>query len=126
VQVVRELYGVMAARGATAGFVVTSGTFSDDAREFAQGRNIYLVDGRKLFGLIQQARSSLRSRAAPVPPRQPQLLGVRPERQPDMQTSVPDCPKCSAPMVRRTARKGANAGAQFWGCSNFPRCHGTR
>ena len=35
---------------------------------------------------------------------------------------VPDCPKCARPMVRRTARKGANAGSECWGCSGFPRC----
>lgn len=37
---------------------------------------------------------------------------------------VPDCPKCGRPMVRRTARRGANAGGEFWGCSEFPRCRG--
>lgn len=38
--------------------------------------------------------------------------------------SVPDCPKCGQSMVRRTARRGANAGNEFWGCSEFPRCRG--
>lgn len=28
-------------------------------------------------------------------------------------------------MVRRRARRGANAGKDFWGCSEFPRCRGT-
>ena len=37
---------------------------------------------------------------------------------------VPDCPKCGRPMVRRTARRGANANGEFWGCSEFPRCRG--
>ena len=37
---------------------------------------------------------------------------------------VPNCPKCDRPMVRRTARRGANAGGEFWGCSEFPRCRG--
>lgn len=32
------------------------------------------------------------------------------------------CPKCGSGMVLRTAKKGANAGGQFWGCSQFPRC----
>ena len=27
-------------------------------------------------------------------------------------------------MVRRTARRGANVGSEFWGCSEFPRCRG--
>jgi len=29
-------------------------------------------------------------------------------------------------MKLRTARKGSNAGGQFWGCTEFPRCRGTR
>ena len=37
---------------------------------------------------------------------------------------IPICPKCDRPMVRRTARRGANAGSEFWGCSEFPRCRG--
>lgn len=34
------------------------------------------------------------------------------------------CPKCGAPMVKRTARKGARAGKPFYGCSNYPTCRG--
>lgn len=36
--------------------------------------------------------------------------------------SVPLCPKCGAVMVKRKAAKGAFAGNEFWGCSNYPRC----
>ncbi|HYD76500.1 restriction endonuclease [Ramlibacter sp.] len=116
VHVVRELFGVMVARGAAGAFVVTSGGFSSDARAFAEGRNITLVDGPKLFGLIQQAKASS---AAPsgAPP-------VRPSAQTAQRT--PDCPKCKAPMVRRTAKNGPNAGSHFWGCSRYPSCRGTR
>ncbi len=32
------------------------------------------------------------------------------------------CPKCGSSMVLRTAKKGANAGNQFWGCSEYPKC----
>ncbi len=32
------------------------------------------------------------------------------------------CPKCGSTMVLRTAKQGANAGKQFWGCSAFPKC----
>lgn len=32
------------------------------------------------------------------------------------------CPKCGSDMVLRTAKRGENAGRQFWGCSAFPRC----
>ena len=32
------------------------------------------------------------------------------------------CPRCGAPMVIRTAKRGPYIGKQFWGCSRFPRC----
>ena len=35
------------------------------------------------------------------------------------------CPKCGKPMVIRTAKKGADAGKQFYGCSGFPNCRYT-
>ena len=36
------------------------------------------------------------------------------------------CPICSGSMVLRAAKRGNNAGKSFWGCSNYPRCKGTR
>jgi restriction system protein len=41
-------------------------------------------------------------------------------------SSETGCPKCGAELVRRTARKGANAGRQFYGCSGFPSCRYVR
>lgn len=114
VEVVRELYGVMAARGAAGGFVVTSGRFTEDARAFADGRNVKLVDGARLLGLIKLARQSLAGGAEPEAVTNTAAA-----------SSQPKCPVCQSAMVRRTARKGANAGAQFWGCSNYPGCRGT-
>ena len=38
---------------------------------------------------------------------------------------APGCPRCGADMVLRTARRGANQGNQFWGCSTFPKCRNT-
>lgn len=32
------------------------------------------------------------------------------------------CPKCSSPLVMRTARKGVNARKKFLGCSAYPKC----
>ncbi|MCL2023396.1 MAG: NERD domain-containing protein [Oscillospiraceae bacterium] len=32
------------------------------------------------------------------------------------------CPRCAAPLVERTAKKGANVVNRFWGCSNYPKC----
>ena len=32
------------------------------------------------------------------------------------------CPKCGAPLILRMAKKGKNAGQNFYGCSSFPKC----
>ncbi len=119
VDVVRELYGVMAARGATGGFVVTSGRFTDDAISFASGRNVTLVDGPKLLGLIRQARAGAGQPAA----RPDAAMAPRPTADSGLATV---CPLCTKPMVRRTAKRGANAGGESWGCTGYPACRGTR
>lgn len=36
--------------------------------------------------------------------------------------TAPTCPKCGGSMLLRTAKSGANAGGQFWGCANYPKC----
>ncbi len=125
VPVVRELYGAMAAMGAAGGFVVTSGKFTSDALEFANGRNLRLIDGAKLHHLLRQAKvtATAESTGQPKPNR-----GAA--RAPDSDTgsgnaAVPSCPRCAQAMVRRIAKKGANAGQQFWGCSAYPRCRET-
>ena len=41
-------------------------------------------------------------------------------------SSSPSCPLCSSPMKLRTAKQGKNAGSQFWGCSQYPKCKGTK
>ena len=37
-------------------------------------------------------------------------------------SAIPTCPKCSIPMVERTAGSGPNKGGKFWGCRNYPKC----
>lgn len=106
VQPVREFYGVMAAAGAACGYFVTSGTFTEDAKAFVRGLNLELIDGQKLKSMIGTVAN-----VAPVP--SPAHV-------------APQCPKCGAAMQIRVARKGANAGQKFWGCSTYPRCNGTQ
>lgn len=117
VAVVRELYGVMAASGAAGGFVVTSGRFTDEAIAFADGRHLQLVDGPRLFGLLQQARSALATK-----PRQASAGPATTQKT----EATPACPSCGAAMVPRTAKRGAHAGAAFWGCASYPACKATR
>ncbi|WP_277057794.1 restriction endonuclease [Trichlorobacter lovleyi] len=58
VQPVREFYGVMAANGATGGYFVSSGVYTDEAKKFAQGLNLELIDGPQLKSLIDRVRMS--------------------------------------------------------------------
>jgi ssDNA-binding Zn-finger/Zn-ribbon topoisomerase 1 len=37
-------------------------------------------------------------------------------------TTGPQSATCSGTILLRTAKIGANAGGQFWGCANYPRC----
>jgi len=118
VQPVRELYGVMAAKRVAGGFVVTSGEFTEEARSFAQGREVQLINGKALQSAIRvQAASAPRATTSQVP--QP----VSPEA-----GAALSCPLCNAPMVLRQARSGPTAGKKFWGCSQFSqtKCRGTR
>ena len=118
VEVVRELYGVMTAKGASGGFVVTSGRFTEDAKAFAEGRNVQLVDGPKLLAMIQEAKQSIGDTL--------QQPAFRLPTEPHGTAKAPTCPKCSSAMVRRTARKGSNVGGEFWGCTEYPKCKGIR
>jgi restriction system protein len=113
VAVIRELYGVMAAERVAGGYVVTSGTFTKDAKQFASGRNIELIDGQALDALLRDGRS-----AAPAVVR-PMDRSISPEKE------APTCPKCKTPMVARTAKKGSHVGGSFWGCAQYPKCRHT-
>ncbi|MFO8083343.1 MAG: restriction endonuclease [Desulfobacterales bacterium] len=106
VKIIRELYGVVAAEGATGGIVITSGQFTWEAREFARGKPIELIDGNQLQRLIAGVQKN-------------------PDHTADRLTEIP-CPLCGAEMVLRTAKKGARAGEKFWGCATFPKCRGIR
>jgi hypothetical protein len=73
-------------------------------------------------------KSVIDQRAAAQIPTQVAQTSQAPSRSqtaPLLQSRV-TCPRCGSPMVRRTARRGRNAGNQFWGCSRYPQCKGTR
>lgn len=131
VAVARELYGVMAAQGATGGFVVTSGHFSRDAQEFASGRNIHLIDGTRLQRLFKQLPPPTRRSPDMRHATSPHPTPVPPEPDPEAPqahsvysaiVAPPKCPRCGALMVKRLARVGSHAGEPFWGCARFPKC----
>ena len=112
---VRELRGAVARDGAAGGIFVTCGQFTQEARTEAQGQPpLELVDGPALLALVKQGQGK------------PASAQEKPIAVPNLPAVPPICPKCGEPMLRRTARSGASAGSEFWGCPAFPRCRGTR
>ena len=117
VNVVRELFGVMSAEGATGGFVVTTGIFTADAKAFAEGRNIDLIDGHALAKMVERARAA-RSAGQNGKTTTPTTVISA------ITSKEPLCPRCGGSMVKRIAKQGSNAGGAFWGCTAFPKCRG--
>ena len=42
------------------------------------------------------------------------------------QSNAPTCPICGKTMIKRVAKKGIRSGKEFWSCSDYPNCNGTR
>lgn len=91
----RDLLGVVTAKGAAGGIFVACGVFDERALAFAKGNEkLELIGGEQLRDLIADAVRS---------------------RDPDTK-----CPRCGSRMRETTGRYGP-----FLGCSNFPACHGS-
>jgi HJR/Mrr/RecB family endonuclease len=108
--VVRDFYGALLHENAVRGYIVTTGSFTYQAVTWARGKPIELIEGQQLSRMVQSAPAS--------------LTAAQPTNPSSQSPVVPQCPKCGAPMVLRTAHKGAYAGRTFYGCSNYPRCRG--
>ena len=67
-------------------------------------------------------REMLSASQAKEPEQKPETSA--PTVQPTTEQMPVLCPKCGAPMIRRIATKGSNAGNAFYGCSKFPTCRG--
>jgi restriction system protein len=138
--IIREMFGLMTAEHADEAIIVTTGKFTRDAQAFAAGKPIQLIDGPQLLALVQSVQTNpaatapavLRSREREKVPagrlrdngdntNPPESLTMGQD-----EVSPPSCPSCGQPMVQRTSKRGANAGNQFWGCSTYPACKGTR
>ena len=47
-------------------------------------------------------------------------------KQQSVHADAPTCPLCGKPMIKRVAKKGVNSGKEFWSCSDYPKCNGTK
>ncbi|HGW1616118.1 TPA: restriction endonuclease [Klebsiella pneumoniae] len=108
VSVVREIYGVVQAERMHRGFIVTSGFFTEEAREFADkvSGKVVLIDGNLLIEIIKGDSDFEKQTDATI------NSAVSIEENP--------CSVCGGKMVLRTSDKKT-----FWGCSNYPECRNT-
>lgn len=118
VKLVRELLGVVASEKAQFGILVTSGSFTNDAREFASKYPIKLIDGPALSKMIADSKSAHHVKA---------LVGMEARQQPATGPQTEpiqpqECPDCGCNMIPKTSRSGA----PFLGCPRFPKCRGSR
>lgn len=106
VKVVREMYGILNAADADEVHIVTTGRVTNEAASFARGKPIKLVYGNDLLNLIEsdQGKTDVSESEA---------------------VNEQQCPECGSEMVLRKAKRGQNAGNEFWGCIEFPKCRGT-
>jgi restriction system protein len=109
VEIVRELYGVMIHNAATSAKLVATTNFTREAIDFARGKPIELVNAKALVNLLRGVQTSGKIAES---------VATNPQ--------TPECPLCDSILFLRTARRGPNAGQTFWGCSRYPKCHGTR
>ncbi len=112
VAVIRDLDSILTARRADGGVLVTGGTCTKEARDFAEARRIRLIDGDALEQMI----GSEQSRPAIAP-----AVAVAPSA---AVAAAPACPKCGAGMVDRVAKQGKFAGKHFWVCGQYPKFTG--
>lgn len=106
VKPVRELFGVMAHEKVAKGIFLTTGSYTQEARSFAQEKSLFLVDGEKLLGMIKKLTEEARQRLL--------ILATKGDY------TTPTCPSCGVKMVKRSG-----GGKLFWGCINFPSCRQT-
>lgn len=118
VKIVREMYGLLAHHSAAAVKIVAVGAYTVDARRFAQGKPIELIHGEALLAMVREVQTSATAKAVKTATRP--AASATPEPTP---SSNPICPKCGEDMVRRSNRQTKD---QFWGCTKYPACRGTR
>lgn len=104
-------------------------------REDRQDRDTFLDAAMKKAGVsvvrfaakagysVQEVRETLERKLKEPEAAQPTGAAAQPAPvAPTPAAAALKCPACGGSMVKRKAARGQNAGNEFWGCSNYPRC----
>ncbi len=106
VKEIREFLGVLTHEKVAKGFYMTSGGFTDDAKETAKANKIILISGEMFLEMIMRLPQISQKKLLQLA-----IAG-------DYKT--PSCSACGVKMVKRSGKKG-----EFWGCKNYPKCRQT-
>lgn len=87
---------------------------------------LIMFDAQRTYSVAEVSAKIAEALKGPAPKNVEQLitdLSPPSEMNPAAENnSAPLCPRCSSSMTKRTAKGGENAGREFCGCSNFPKC----
>jgi ssDNA-binding Zn-finger/Zn-ribbon topoisomerase 1 len=111
---VREFYGLLVAEQATGGIFMTTGLYSRDAQEFAEGKPIELL-GRSEIEHLMASISRPGENLCQIRNWIGEFVSVA-------TINKPSCPRCRSSMKLRRGKMSK----AFWSCSSFPRCWGKR
>lgn len=110
-----EFYGLMAGTAAPRGIVVTTGSFTREAQEFAGEKSIELIDRRALEQRVAAVRRPGENLS--------DVAGWIEDFASSARIFDPECPSCGQAMAVRRHRTD---GTDWWVCTSHPRCAGKR
>lgn len=117
----RELWGLVASEGAAGAVLIGTSGFSEYAQEFAEGKDLRLIDGSEFMHL----RSQLSALHPPDTDNPDPLVSDGFARY-FATLDRPACPTCQKPMVLVTRLEDTDIAYQLWACRSVPKCPGTR
>lgn len=106
---VQEAYSGKAIYKADVAVVMSNMDFTSQAIDDARKLGVELWDRNKIYSLQKRGNVMIEESIAS-----------------DNASEDLVCPKCGGNLVIRTAKRGANIGSKFYGCSNYPNCKYTR
>ena len=123
----RDLYGAMADFGADRACLVTTGSVTEPARQWIDGKPIEVWDGDYLVRLFKQMAphgaailgDELKDAATVTGEGNESKVALMMETQSAADTIFPNCPRCGSALVERRNRR---TGELFLGCPRFPSC----
>jgi restriction system protein len=128
VVVIREMFGVLTAENASKVIIICCGGFTRDAASFAENKPIELIGGAELLSIVKEIQNNS-SPNIETPKHKPKTeTSIASLPQPKSLSNSLDtaCPKCGNHLVERQAKRGANVGNNFLGCSAYPKCRFTQ